>query len=876
MRTPFPRANRRLVRGVGPRDARILLLGEAPGRDEAWFGEPFVGQAGQLQQDEGWGPVGLRRDEIRLENVIEERPDGNRLESLTPRTVAWWQAHCRRRLDRFVEEAQAPVCLVPVGNLALGTCLGDPLPLLTHGPRAGAWRTRKPQGIQWRSKINHYRGSLLEYKTAIGKSCRMIPTVHPASFLYREGAYAAWQGDWRRIASEVELGCPPIEEGIDAIAQSGKDVAAWLQNAEQQRTPIAVDLETAGAQLLCAAVSRHAGLSLVIPLVEPKGGPSPKWGWFWFSRILASDLVKVFHNGLFDTFLLRWHRLPVHRWRWDTLAEHHLLDPSDRHSLAYCASRDLRTTFWKEESKETEVGARGGLKRKMADWEQFLRYCGKDARHTISLHNLYAERLERKGLTDCYVAHYRRVMWASLDLSLEGFSVDQQERARLHDGALSELERLRHRMTELAGTPLTTGPRVLKSGKPSKAKNQPKGGLSSPAVLTYFYDTLKCKEYRKGGKRTANEVAIRRLQLKYKKAAPVAEVILQFRHQEKLAQFTAPTRLDKDGRMRSLFRPLTTTGRCRAQTPPTGVGTNLQNQLRSIRSMFVARPGNWLVELDYSQAESRLVDGASGDPRALTLARTPPTELDQHRLMASEVLGKAMAEVTNDERENVGKRGRHATNYGMEGVRFSEVLIVETEGEVVLTPEECDDIIARVMQARSYIAKWQAWVREGIISKRRLTNSYGRYLLFNGRMLSKEDYKEGYAYGPQSDVGQLLTQEGWLPVWSRIRRETLQTRVVQQGHDAFIMDGPLEELWSLAEFAIERMMRTRVYPGVKGPWELAMPVGMKLGRRWGGGMHEWKAAEAATWTEFRGAARRLAEEDRARPRHPGGALAHAG
>src|SRR5262249_60462098 len=133
--------------------------------------------------------------------------------------------------------------------------------------------------------------------------------------------------------------------------------------------------------------------SFTIHLVDEHMVPI-KWGWFWLAKLLALDTPKVFWNGLFDTFLLRWHKLPVHHWRWDGLAMHHLLDPSDRHTLAYCASRDLRTVFWKEEAKEQEVGPRGGFKKKIANWPQFLKYCGKDARHTIELFQVYHERLE--------------------------------------------------------------------------------------------------------------------------------------------------------------------------------------------------------------------------------------------------------------------------------------------------------------------------------------------------------------------------------------------------------------------------------------------------------------------------------------------------
>lgn len=853
MRTMFP-GTAKVVRGVGPLDAPIILVGEAPGRDELYKGEPFVGMAGQLQQKDAWTPVGIQREEVRIENVCEERPERQQIEQLNPQSALWWQAHLHKRLDKLIGTHGDGRVIVPTGNFALNTILRKPLPIHTGPKKRGAWRTT-PNGILWPAKIGQYRGSFLTYRTNSGLDVRVIPTVHPAAFLWQTGRgdYLAWKGDWARIAWEVAHGCPPIVEGTDEIAEGPRDCQAWLREAESVGLPIAVDLETAGEMLLCAAVAWDGGHSLVIPLVDPETRQAQKWGWFWLAKILAADLPKVFHNGMFDTYLLRLHKLPVHQWRWDTLGEHHLLDPTDRHSLAYCASRDLRTVFWKEEAKEQEVGPRGGLKKKLADWDQFLRYCGKDARHTAELHTVYQERLDQQGLVPVYRDHYRRVMWASLDLSLVGFTVDEGERARLHAEATSELERLRHAMQEAAGFALTTGPRILKSGKPSKAKHQPKGGLSNPAIMRYFYEVQKIPPYKKGGKRTADEVALRRMVVRYpKKAAAVGDLILQFRHQEKKAQFTAPTRLDKDGRMRSLFRPLTITGRAMAQTPPTRVGTNLQNQLRSIRSMFTAsHPEHLLCELDLSQAESRIVDGGSGDRRALELARTRPSELDQHRLMASEVLGKSMEAVTKAERENVGKRGRHATNYGMEGPRFSEVLIKETEGEYVLTPDECQDIIDAVMEARPYIAHWQHWVRERIIHERKLVNSWGRHILFNGRILGKEEYKQGYAWGPQSEVGVLLTQQGWLPAWSHIKREQLRTRVVLQGHDSIILDGPVDEVWQLCQLVIPLLRQVRTYPGVKGAWSLEMPVGMKLGWRWGEGMREWKEGDRVTEEEFR-------------------------
>lgn len=856
MRTPLQQA-RRVVRGVGPKDARIILVGEAPGRDEVWEGEPFVGMAGQLQQREAWTPLGIRREDVRIENVVEERPPGNKLEALHPRQVAWWQRHCHRRLELLLGRGTKGRVVVPTGNLALSTLCRDPLPVKPDG----SWRLRKPEGIQWSRRVTQWRGSLLTYGSDNAlDQVRMIPAQHPASFLYGNLGYDAWKGDWAKIKREVDRGCPAVIEGTDEIASSGRECAGWLSRAEKMGFPIALDLETAGPQLLCVGLANDPEHSLVIPLVDPTSGGSVKWGWFWLAKVLSSELVKVTWNGLFDCYLLRRHRLPVHRWRFDGMAQHHLLDPGDRHTLAYCASRDLRTVFWKEEAKEDVSGQRGGIIRRRANWAQFLRYCGKDARHTLALSWRYQQRIIRAGLRDVYRHHYRRVMWASLDLSLEGMAVDQEERERLHQLARSELERLKVAITAAAGTPLTTGPRVLKSGQVSKAKTQPKGGLSGPRVLQYFYETLKCREYRKGGKRTANEVALRRLGLHYKKAKPVSDLLLQFRHQEKVAQFTAPERLDRDGRMRSLFRPLTKTGRCRAQKPPTGVGTNLQNQFHKVRSMFTAsHPDHLLCELDLSQAEARIVDGQSGDPRALRLAGMGPLELDQHRLMAADCLGKKPEAVTEEERDVIGKRGRYAYSYGMEGFRFSEVLLTETEGEVVKTPEECEAILQLVERARPYIAEWQAWVKEKLLQDRVLRNSWGRHLLWTGRTVSKEDVKEWLAWGPQSEVGCLLNQEGWLPTWSTIKRERLRARLVNQGHDSIILDGPPEELWHLAKQAIHRLSREREYQGQAGPWRLAMPVGVKLGWRWGKGMRVWKDGRVLSEGEFLSAARGMAQ-----------------
>ncbi len=66
-----------VVMGVGDPDARIMFIGEAPGKQEARRGEPFVGAAGHFL-DEMLASVGLQRGQVYITNIIKDRPPENR------------------------------------------------------------------------------------------------------------------------------------------------------------------------------------------------------------------------------------------------------------------------------------------------------------------------------------------------------------------------------------------------------------------------------------------------------------------------------------------------------------------------------------------------------------------------------------------------------------------------------------------------------------------------------------------------------------------------------------------------------------------------------------------------------------------------------
>ncbi len=141
----------KVVFGVGCPSARLVLVGEAPGRDEDLAGEPFVGRSGQLLDRLVSEELGLDRSELYIANVVKCRPPGNRDPSEDE------VAACRHFLNSQVE-AIDPEVIVTLGNFATRTILG------------------RAEGI------TRLRGRIYE---VAGRA--VIPTYHPAAAL-RGGA----------------------------------------------------------------------------------------------------------------------------------------------------------------------------------------------------------------------------------------------------------------------------------------------------------------------------------------------------------------------------------------------------------------------------------------------------------------------------------------------------------------------------------------------------------------------------------------------------------------------------------------------------------------------------------------------------------------
>jgi DNA polymerase len=100
------------VIGEGSHFAKIMFIGEAPGRNEARTGRPFCGAAGKIL-DELLASVGIPREEVYVTNIVKDRPPQNR--DPLPNEIKIYGPF----LDRQIEIIQ-PKVIATLGRYAMG------------------------------------------------------------------------------------------------------------------------------------------------------------------------------------------------------------------------------------------------------------------------------------------------------------------------------------------------------------------------------------------------------------------------------------------------------------------------------------------------------------------------------------------------------------------------------------------------------------------------------------------------------------------------------------------------------------------------------------------------------------------------------------
>ncbi len=169
----FRTVNKNLpVIGEGSHEAKIMFVGEAPGKNEAATGRPFCGASGKLL-DELLASVNITRASVYVTNIVKDRPPQNR--DPLPEEIAAYGPF----LDRQIEIIQ-PKVIATLGRFSMQY-------IMMKFGLADVLRS-----------ISQIHGQLFEAETSYGK-VQILPLYHPAAAIYNRGLLDTLREDFAKL-----------------------------------------------------------------------------------------------------------------------------------------------------------------------------------------------------------------------------------------------------------------------------------------------------------------------------------------------------------------------------------------------------------------------------------------------------------------------------------------------------------------------------------------------------------------------------------------------------------------------------------------------------------------------------------------------------
>jgi uracil-DNA glycosylase len=154
------------VPGDGQLSSKIIIIGEAPGKNEDEQGKPFIGAAGRIL-NQALEKADIKRDEVFITNVVKCRPPRNRVPENDERDI------CRQYLDREISLI-VPKVICILGSTAYSSILGG-------------------------KSITKNRGKIIERN-----GLKYFLTIHPAAAIYNKNLRSVLNNDFFTLSKEIK------------------------------------------------------------------------------------------------------------------------------------------------------------------------------------------------------------------------------------------------------------------------------------------------------------------------------------------------------------------------------------------------------------------------------------------------------------------------------------------------------------------------------------------------------------------------------------------------------------------------------------------------------------------------------------------------
>lgn len=791
-----------LVEDIGPPDAKILICGEAPGREEETKGEPFCGPSGKLLK-QMLSHSGIEYHKCYVTNIANERPPSNQF-------AHFYEAKNRkvpsRRLSAFWTILREKIeAIKPNIVIALGA---EPLRAITNERGVDTWR-----------------GTLLSYK-----GTKVICTYHPAAVLRNYGFHPIAEMDFAKAKRKSEYSENRAVPPAILIEPTKEHVLSWLNDMVGQDR-VAFDIETIGKNVRCIAIAKGSGdaiNAICIPFIKFKsssmvapdkgnriiriGTHSPYASSYWsvkdeveildkISELLQNKAIqKVGQNSIaFDAPLLFDELgLEVENHFIDTMHSWHVLYPELPMSLNFLVS--ILTdypNYWTRKRTDDD----------RSEWT----YNAMDAAATLVISYRIEDELRASNLWKFYETHVHELAFATSEAQQVGVLIDKDARDVSRKKQQEKLDRLHSEINKIAGRDVNPN--------------------SFPQVSRLLYDDMKLPRMYKDGKLTTNEEALRKLEKKYPNE-PALVKIIECRKAVKLIGTYLNAKLDEDGRMRTSYNVSgTVTGRISSSKTIWGTGLDLQNipvgksrGVENIRHLFIAGEGNVFIKGDLSQADTRataeIILRDTGDATLHDLYRNP--DFDIHTWMASKIFNLVESKIDKYQRD-VGKLSNHSGNYGA----GPNVLMAKAtkDGIKGINYQFAKKMIVVRHAAIPGLRKWWRCVERKLEGTRTITTCLGRRRIFFGRLDDSSVLREAYAFEPQS----VASGDVCNIIFRRLHKSLKSGCFpILQVFDEVVVECPEADI----DYAVAEMRKAAIIPLFINEVPLLIPIDISVGKNW--------------------------------------------
>ncbi|QHB73256.1 DNA polymerase I [Stenotrophomonas sp. 364] len=564
---------------------------------------------------------------------------------------------------------------------------------------------------------------------------------------------------------------------------------AWVQRAEAADL-IAFDTETDAldamrANLVGISLAVEPGRAAYIPVGHTYPGAPAQLG---AEQVLAAlrpvlenpSKKKLGQHGKYDLHVLRRHGINVQGYHDDTMLESFVLNSTaTRHDMDSLAMRYLGYTTIKFE----DVAGKGAkqIPFSQVGLDEAGRYAAEDADITLRLHRvLQPQLLAVPSLDGVYRDIEMPLVPVLARIEANGVHIDMAELRRQSQDLSVRMLAAQQKATELAGHTFN---------------------LDSPKQLqAVLFDELKLPALVKTpkGQPSTNEEALEAIAEQHE----LPRVILEYRGLAKLrSTYTdkLPEMVNPDtGRVHTSYHQSgAATGRLSSSDP------NLQNipirtdDGRRIRRAFVAPPGRKILACDYSQIELRIMAHLSEDPG---LVRAFEQGVDVHRATAAEVFGRALDEVTPNERR-AAKAINFGLMYGMSAFGLARNLGVDRG--------QAQDYVALYFSRYPGVRDFMERMRQQARDQGYVETLEGRRLYLNDIHARNQGLRAGAEraainapmQGTAADIIKraMVRVDGWL------QGQGDQARMIMQVHDELVFETESEFLDTLRLKVVELM-----------------------------------------------------------------------